>query len=138
MRRTRPLLLVEDDSVDAMTVKRVLDQIGSIDSMVHLINGEQALDFLHSEANELPALIILDLNMPKMNGQEFLENVKKDSKLCAIPIVVLTTSHEMRDIQETFAQSIAGYMVKPIDHDHFVQIIEVINEYWSLNVLPAK
>lgn len=137
MRKSKPLLLIEDDSVDAMTIKRALDDIGSIDSMVHLTNGEQALDFLRSQANELPRLILLDLNMPRMNGQEFLDEVKRDQRLCSIPIVVITTSGEKSDIQETFAQSIAGYMVKPIDHDQFEKVIEAINRYWSLNVLPT-
>ena len=138
MRKARPLLLVEDDSVDAMTIKRALDDIGSIDSMVHLTNGEQALDFLRSKANDLPALILLDLNMPKMNGQEFLEEVRKDQDLCSIPIVVITTSEDTSDIQETFAQSIAGYMVKPIVYDRFVKMVETIGDYWSLNVLPRR
>jgi CheY-like chemotaxis protein len=138
MRKTRPLLLVEDDSVDAMTIKRALDDIGSIDSMVHLTNGEQALDFLRSKANDLPSLILLDLNMPKMNGQEFLEEVRQDPTLCSIPIVVITTSEEKTDIQETFARSVAGYMVKPINYDRFVTMIETISQYWAINVLPVQ
>lgn len=137
MRKSKPLLLIEDDSVDAMSIKRALDDIGVLDSMVHLTNGEQALDFLRSKANERPCLILLDLNMPKMNGQEFLNEIRKDQMLCSIPVVVITTSAEKADIQQTFAQSIAGYMVKPIDHDQFVKVIEAISRYWSLNVLPV-
>jgi len=137
MQKTRPLLLVEDDNVDALTVKRALEDIGVVDSLVHLKNGEEALDYLRSEVNELPCLILLDLNMPKMNGIEFLQEAKKDERIRKIPVVILTTSQEDRDIMGTFRHSVAGYMVKPIDYDRFVETIRAISEYWALSMLPA-
>ena len=137
MRKQRPLLLVEDDNVDALTVKRALEDIGVIDTLVHLSNGQEALDYLQSGVNPLPCLILLDLNMPRMNGIEFLEESRKDEAICRIPVVVLTTSDEDRDIEGTFAYSVAGYMVKPLEYDRFVEIVRTINDYWSLNVLPV-
>ena len=137
MHRSRPLLLVEDDQVDARTVKRALVELNIQDSVVHMPNGEEALAYLRSGVNEHPCLILLDLNMPKMNGIEFLKEVKKDPSLRRIPIVVLTTSKEDRDVWGTFEHSVAGYMVKPIDYKKFVETIHTITEYWSLSVVPA-
>ena len=138
MHKSRPLLLVEDDQVDARAVKRALGDLNMADSVVHLPNGEEALAYLRSGVNERPCLILLDLNMPRMNGIEFLREVKNDPSLRRIPIVVLTTSREDRDVLGTFEQSIAGYMVKPIDYPRFVKTIKAITEYWSLSVLPAE
>ncbi len=137
MLKTRPLLLIEDDNVDAMTVKRAMEEIGVIESFVHLTNGEEALDYLQSEVNEKPFLILLDLNMPRMNGIEFLEKAKDHPGIRNIPVVVLTTSRENRDIVMTFEKSVAGYMVKPIDYDQFVEKMRAICEYWALCRLPA-
>lgn len=138
MHKSRPLLLVEDDQVDARAVKRALSDLNSADFVVHLPDGEQALGYLRSAVNERPSLILLDLNMPRMNGIEFLKEVKKDASLRRIPIVVLTTSTEDRDVLGTFEYSVAGYMVKPIDYPKFVQTIQAITEYWSLSVLPVE
>ena len=138
MRKSRPLLLVEDDQVDARAVKRALSDLNSADFVVHLPDGEQALGYLRSGVNERPSLILLDLNMPRMNGIEFLKEVKKDASLRRIPIVVLTTSTEDRDVLGTFEYSVAGYMVKPIDYPKFIQTIRAITEYWSLSVLPVE
>ena len=133
MLKTRPLLLIEDDKVDAMTVKRAMEEIGVIESFVHLSNGEEALDYLQSEVNEKPCLILLDLNMPRMNGIEFLEKARVDPAIRNIPVVVLTTSREDREIVKTFKESVAGYMVKPVDYDQFVEQMRVISECWALS-----
>ena len=76
--------------------------------------------------------------MPRMNGLEFLEAVKDDQTLCRIPVVVLTTSTKTCDIDGTFSHSVAGYMVKPIDYEKLVQIIQTLSDYWAINVLPAR
>ena len=133
MLKTRPLLLIEDDKVDAMTVKRAMEEIGVIESFVHLSNGEEALDYLQSEVNEKPCLILLDLNMPRMNGIEFLEKARVDPAIRNIPVVVLTTSREDCDIVKTFKESVAGYLVKPVDYDQFVEQMRVISECWALS-----
>jgi len=137
MHKSRPLLLVEDDQVDARTIKHALDDLNIAESVVHVTNGEEALEYLRSEVNKRPCLILLDLNMPKMNGIEFLKEVKNDPLLRRIPIVVLTTSSEDDDILGTFQYSVAGYMLKPIDYREFVDTIHTITKYWSLSVLPV-
>jgi len=136
MLKTRPLLLVEDDNVDAMTVKRAMDDVGAGESLVHVANGEEALDYLRSEVNEKPCLILLDLDMPRMNGIEFLEEAKRDPSLRKIPVVVLTTSRQDCDVVKSFKNSVAGYMVKPIDYGQFVETMRAISEYWALSELP--
>ena len=94
MRNSKPILLVEDDRVDAMTVKRALKDLNVTNLLVHTLNGEEALEYLTGEGNERPCIILLDLNMPRMNGIEFLKIIKADDELKKIPVVVLTTSEE--------------------------------------------
>ena len=138
MRPKKSLLLIEDDSIDAMAIKRALVHTGEDVQLIHLANGEEGLAYLRGEGNEMPFMIMLDLNMPRMNGLEFLGEIKKDHTLCRIPVVVLTTSTESCDIDETFSHSVAGYMVKPIDFDKMIKIIHIVNDYWSINVLPVR
>ncbi|MFC1652643.1 response regulator [Planctomycetota bacterium] len=138
MQPSKPLLLIEDDQVDARTVKRALQDIGVVDTIVHLTNGEEAMDYLRSGVNAKPCLILLDLNMPRMGGREFLEAAKQDATMCRIPIVVLTTSTNEDDIQETFTLGVAGYMVKPLDYDKFVDTIQAVSQYWSMSILPSQ
>lgn len=136
MRGKRPILLVEDDTVDAMTVKRALREIHVTNRVVNAGNGEEALEYLRDPANEEPCIILLDLNMPRMNGIEFLEVAKHDDLLKMIPVVVLTTSREEQDKVESFKLSVAGYMIKPVDYQQFVEVIRTINIYWTLSELP--
>jgi CheY-like chemotaxis protein len=136
MRNFKPVLLVEDDSVDAMTVKRAFKDLKVTNTLIHRINGEEALEYLKNEINLKPCVILLDLNMPKMNGTEFLKVAKNDQNLRKIPVVVLTTSKEERDIVESFNLSVAGYIVKPVDYKNFVEAIRTIDLYWTLSELP--
>jgi len=138
MSNTKPILLVEDDSVDAITVKRAFDDLGITKSLVHLTNGEDALEHLENEVNNKPSFVLLDLNMPKMNGIELLRAMKTNPALRLIPVIVLTTSREDRDVIDSFDLSVAGYVVKPIDYTQFVETIRTINMYWSLSQLPVK
>jgi len=137
MRNYRPILLVEDDNVDAMTVKRALKDLKVTNRLVHSANGEEALDYLRNDDNEKPCVILLDLNMPKMNGIEFLKVAKTDEILKRIPTVVLTTSKDDRDKVESFELNVAGYIVKPVDYKKFVDAIRIINLYWTLSELPS-
>ncbi len=138
MQQWKPILLVEDDSVDAMTVRRAFEQLEVPKSLVHVANGEEALEYLTNENNEFPCVILLDLNMPKMNGIEFLKIAKADDMLRRIPIVVLTTSKEERDIVDSFNLSVAGYIIKPVDYENFLDKIGTIYQYWSLSKIPSK
>jgi CheY-like chemotaxis protein len=138
MKDLQPILLVEDDSVDVMTIKRALKDVGALNEVIHFVNGEQALEYLASENHKEPCVIILDLNMPRMNGIEFLKIAKADKHLKRIPVVVLTTSTNERDISESFENCVAGYMVKPADYERFVEIMETINCYWTVSELANR
>ncbi len=130
------ILLVEDDRVDIMTVKRALKDLKITNPLNITRNGEEALAFLQDERNQRPSIILLDLNMPRMNGLEFLKIIKQDKTLRRIPVIVLTTSEEEQDRIESFDLSIAGYMIKPVDYLKFVEIMKTIHLYWTLSKLP--
>ncbi|MGB0578851.1 MAG: response regulator [Limisphaerales bacterium] len=136
MRNEAPILLVEDDEVDAMTVRRALKELRVTNPLHHRSNGEEALEFLRAEEMPRPSIILLDLNMPRMNGLEFLEIVKADDNFKNIPIIVLTTSKEEHDRHNSFEHSVAGYMQKPVDYQQFVDVIRTIKLYWTLSELP--
>jgi len=138
MRDSRPVLLVEDDTVDAMTVRRAFRDLKVTNPLVHAVNGEEALARLRDGAGDKPCLILLDLNMPKMNGIEFLRIIKADAGLKKIPVVVLTTSSEERDVVESFRLSVAGYIIKPVDYRNFVDAVRTINMYWTLSEIPDE
>ena len=130
------ILLVEDDVVDVMTIQRAFKEI-NITNPVHVSgNGLEALDYLRNPQHPRPGIILLDLNMPKMNGIEFLQVVKKDNTFKSIPVVVLTTSKAEQDKVESFNLGVAGYMIKPVDYLQFVEVIKTINLYWTLSELP--
>jgi CheY-like chemotaxis protein len=133
MKKQETILLVEDDIVDQMTVKRALKDINVTNPLRITNNGEEALEYLSNEKNELPGIILLDLNMPRMNGIEFLKIAKTDNRIKRIPVVVLTTSKEEQDRVNTFDLGIAGYMIKPVDYPQFVEVIKTINLYWMLS-----
>lgn len=135
--KNKPILLVEDDQVDAMTVRRSLKELHVTNPLAHVENGEEALDHLRDPASERPCIILLDLNMPKMGGIELLQVIKHDALLKAIPVVVLTTSEEQQDKVESFNLGVAGYMAKPVDYQQFVEVMRSINTYWTLSEMPA-
>lgn len=136
MRDSRPVLLVEDDALDVMTVRRAFRDLKVTNPLVHAVDGEEALALLRRETDPRPCLILLDLNMPRMNGIEFLALVKTDPALKKIPVVVLTTSAEEPDILASFRQSVAGYIIKPIDYRKFVDAVRTIDLYWTLSEIP--
>ncbi|MCO5099486.1 MAG: response regulator [Burkholderiaceae bacterium] len=122
-----------------MTVRRAFRELKVTNPLVQQVNGEAALDFLRTApAHELPCLILLDLNMPVMNGIEFLQVVKHHARWRRIPAVVLTTSQEEQDKIDSFDLSVAGYMTKPVDYRKFVDAMRTIDAYWTLSeVVPA-
>lgn len=136
MNHRNPILLVEDDSIDAMMVERALKDLKIKNKLIHQENGEEALKYLENNNQFKPCIILLDLNMPRMSGIEFLEIVKKDPRLKSIPIVILTTSSEHQDLLDSFSHSVAGYMVKPVDYHNFVEMMKTISTYWSHSELP--
>ena len=136
MKNMKPILLVEDDSVDVMTVSRAFKELKVANQLVNRLNGEEALDYLRGNGNEKPCVILLDLNMPRMNGIEFLKVAKADKDMKKIPVVVLTTSKEDQDKVDSFELSVAGYIVKPVDYIKFVEAMRILNLYWTLSELP--
>ena len=133
---SKPILLVEDDQVDVMTVKRALKEIHVTNPVVNQENGEEALKYLRDPESVKPCIILLDLNMPIMNGIEFLHIVKQDALLRRIPVVVLTTSEEQQDKVSSFDLGVAGYMAKPVDYRQFVDVMRTINAYWTVSEVP--
>jgi CheY-like chemotaxis protein len=132
----KPILLVEDDQVDIMTVIRALKDIHVTNPLVQQENGEDALNYLRDSNNEKPCIILLDLNMPIMNGVEFLQVLKHDDQLKGIPVVVLTTSEEQQDKVNSFNLGVAGYMAKPVDYLQFVEVMRSIDTYWTISEMP--
>jgi CheY-like chemotaxis protein len=132
----KPILLVEDDQVDKMTVVRALKEIHVTNPLVHRENGEDAVNYLQEATSDKPCIILLDLNMPIMNGIEFLKMVKNDDQLKRIPVVVLTTSEEQQDKVNSFDLGVAGYMAKPVDYRQFVEVMRSIDAYWTISEMP--
>ena len=129
-------MLVEDDTVDVMAVKRALKDINVSNPLIVASDGEEALLYLMDEGNKRPGILLLDLDMPLMNGVEFLAAAKKNGVLKSIPVVVLTTSREDQDKVDSFDLGVAGYMVKPVSYVRFVEVTKTINLYWTLSELP--
>ncbi|MCK5741974.1 MAG: response regulator [Chlorobi bacterium] len=138
MKSRRPIMIVEDDKIDVMTIKRALKEIKVSNKIIHRENGEDALAYLTDSNNEMPCIVLLDLNMPRMNGIEFLEKRKDIDSLKIIPVVVLTTSKEEKDRLSSFQYGIAGYMIKPVDYIQFIDVMRTIDLYWTLSELPGN
>ncbi len=131
------ILLIEDDQVDRMNVARALKQSHVTNPLYTATNGEEALEMLRRD--EIPLhrlLVLLDLNMPRMNGIEFLQELRKDDTLRHLPVVVLTTSDNERDRIEAYELNVAGYIVKPVTFTRFVEAMKTLNKYWMLVELP--
>jgi len=138
MRSEQTILLVEDDKVDTLTIRRAFKQLGSQNPIHSVTDGEQALAYLSDGTRPHPGLILLDLNMPRMNGLEFLDRVKADPVLRLIPVIILTTSREDGDRAASFEKSVAGYMVKPVEFEQFVEVMRKINDYWLASEIPPN
>ncbi len=137
MRSAKPLLLVEDNPEDALALKRALEDLGAVESLIHAPTVEDALAYLRSGTNERPALILLDLSRSDTAGIAFLKTAKSDPALNKIPVVVLSTSQERQDVLESFDLKVAGYVVKPADNAALAEAVKIIQDYWSLSHLPA-
>ena len=131
----KAIMLVEDDEVDVMTVRRALKELRVNNPLVRVENGEEALAYLRQQDQVMPCLILLDLNMPVMGGIEFLQVAKHDAALRRIPVVVLTTSEEQQDKVASFDLGVAGYIRKPVDYRQFVDAVRAIDTYWTLSEL---
>jgi CheY-like chemotaxis protein len=136
MRSSNPILLVEDDEIDVITVKRALHELHVANQVDVAADGEDAWKRLQNQVQDAPSVILLDLNMPRMSGLELLRQIKQTPQLKRIPVIILTTSKDERDKNESFLLGAAGYMVKPVDYWQFVEVIRVIDRYWTLSEMP--
>ncbi|MBN1515479.1 response regulator [Candidatus Sumerlaeota bacterium] len=137
------ILLVEDDENDILAIRRAFKKHSISNPLFVVENGEDALDFLHNrgeyedeKAHPKPDLILLDINMPRMNGIEFLNIIKRDDKFKSIPVVILTSSKREWDKIESYKLGVNSYIIKPVDFDKFADSILMINQYWSMTELP--
>ena len=136
------ILLVEDDEVDVMNVKRAFKKYKITNPLYIAGNGIEALEMLRSQNNQSPTipesrrLILLDLNMPKMNGIEFLNEIRNDDNLKRTPVIVLTTSDEDKDRIEAYNLNVAGYILKPVTFSNFAEVMITLNKYWTLCEMP--
>jgi len=132
------ILLVEDDEVDIMNVKRAFTKNKIMNPLYVANDGLQALAMLRGvdgKPSAIPGirrLILLDINMPKMNGIEFLGELRKDPRLSTTPVVVLTTSDEDQDRIEAYKLNVAGYILKPVTFGNFAEVMAALNKYWTL------
>jgi len=132
MNNIQPILLVEDDQVDIMTVKRSFKELEVLNQLIVTRNGEEALAYLYKPEQGLPCVILLDINMPKMNGHELLEHLKGHTVFKNIPVIMLTSSKEQQDVDNSFDLGISGYILKPVDYEQFIVSIQVLNSFWTL------
>lgn len=135
--RVLNILLVEDDQVDVMNVKRAFEKNRITNPLFVAGDGIEALEMLRSDT--VPRnrrLILLDLNMPRMNGIELLREIRKEPGLQHTPVVILTTSNDERDKIEAYNLNVAGYLLKPVTFMNFVELMAALNKYWALVELP--
>ena len=137
MEKTLNILLVEDDQVDVMNVTRAFARNKIANPLFVAADGIEALEMLRSGAVPRDRrLILLDLNMPRMSGIEFLRELRADPELHSTPVVVLTTSDDERDKVNAYDLNIAGYLLKPVTFINFVEVMAALNKYWTLVELP--
>jgi CheY-like chemotaxis protein len=141
----QPILLVEDSPEDYEATRRMLRKSGLRNAIVHCVDGDDALDLLYrrgaySDPTQAarPGIILLDLNLPGTDGRAMLETIRKDRHLRTIPVIVLTTSSDERDIESCSAAGANSYVAKPVDLGGFMHAIQRLNDYWFEVVILPK
>jgi len=124
MQNTKPILLVDDDDINVMIVRRALKTLNVANELVRAANGEDALEYLKNNDNQKPCLIFLDLNMPRMNGWEFLDILKTEPSLQNIPVAILTTSNSDWNLVEKYKPMVVGYTSIPAGFSAFIEAIK--------------
>lgn len=132
----RPLLLVEDDEVDVLSVQRGLARLPARFRVEVARHGEEALRWLRSHDHPAPFMVLLDINMPRMNGHEFLAELRRDPALRTLPVVVLTTSPHDADRDRLYQIGITAYLVKPTTSEEYVEMLRSLAEFWGFNSPP--
>lgn len=136
-KRSAKVLLVEDDHADQEILKRIVSQ-GALRAALHIeSSGQSALDYLEKSGDEID-LILLDLNMPGLNGLETLAEIRKRAGIKTIPVIMLTTSDSEQDVIKSYELGANSFVTKPIQFDEFIRVVREIDEYWfDLTVLPS-
>lgn len=136
MKNSLKVLLIEDNMIEIMKMNRTVSLLKAKHEITEAKNAEEALAILETKEN-LPDIILLDLNMPKINGIEFLAILKNNPDLRHIPTIILTTSDNRKDILECYRIGISGYILKPLKYEEYVSKIEIALSYWSINELKS-
>jgi len=142
MRDTLPILLVEDNEADVELALRAFKRRRLANPIVVARDGEEALNYVHqrgpfTHGAAVPAVILLDLRLPKLSGLEVLREIKSHPVYKHVPLVVLTTSNEDRDIQSCYEVGAASYIVKPVEYDKFQEVVDRIDLYWIVTNVPS-
>jgi two-component system, response regulator len=132
------ILLIEDNPDDAELTIRALKKHKLANNLMHLKDGEEAINFLFARESPIPKIILLDLKMPKIDGIEVLKKLKSDPEKKIIPVVVLTSSKEEKDIVESYRLGVNAYIVKPVDFEKFVNAVREIGLFWLVLNQPPK
>ena len=130
------LLLIEDDDIDAMAIRRALGKANIGNNLVRACDGLEALEMLRNDVVPSPYIILLDLQMPRLSGLEFLEEIRKDAKLDKSVVFVLTTSKDDADVAASYKKHIAGYFVKDQVGEEFLDMIQMLKGYWQIVLFP--
>jgi two-component system response regulator len=144
MKPTHAILLVEDNPADIKITQRALRESDLAVELIVLRDGQEALDYLLRQGQyadhptwRRPDLVLLDLNLPRLSGQELLTRIRAEAELNTVPIIVLTTSHRQEDVEAVYAAGANTYIEKPQDFDRFVQVLQTIQRYWlEMALLP--
>ena len=135
------ILLVDDDEVDCMNVQRAFKKSSILNPLFIAHNGIEGLDLLRGtngvqKIEPLPRIILLDINMPKMNGLEFLKELRADKVLHTMSVFIMTTSNDEKVRFEAYNYNVAGYIIKPISFENFVSAVSILNNFWQLCEQP--
>jgi len=125
------ILLIEDDLIEKMKFQKVIENLKVEINLTTKDNGQEGLEYLND--GDYPSLILLDLNMPEMNGIEFLRHMYNSTQLKHIPVVILSTSENSKDLKKCYELGIAGYIIKPLRYEDYVQTIKKLIDYWMIN-----
>lgn len=127
------VLFIEDDMIETMKLHRAISNFESKHQIIEANNGEEGIEIL--KQGDLPDIILLDLNMPRMSGIEFLEVLKNDERLKYLPTIILTTSENRADLLKCYETGIAGYIIKPLKYEDYEAKIKKVFDYWEVSEL---
>ena len=133
------ILVIEDDDVDFLQIKKSFKEANVLNEIIRAVDGIEAKEKLENGEVPVGSIALLDLNMPRMNGSEFLEWLRSENspkKFRKMPVIVLTTSNDPSDINDVYSNWASGYIVKPLDNGEFTKVATITDKYWSLCEIP--